>query len=202
MIRTSAGLFRGSGAVLWVAITAVASEPPAGLSKLLDPDKLKDVQSRLENSADFADRVKGKRVVLASASAYTEKADGADAAIEFVETLHFRYDDGKTIRTVLNLSANKVVKVEELAAYPTPLAGNEVAEAKKLAEEKDEKVKVLVANTPAGNLTVSTLAPVVSDKKHANYGKRLAVVIYSPKGKLAETQKVLVNLTDKTVSRD
>lgn len=202
MIRTSAGVLRASGAVLLFAFAAVASDPPAGLSKPLDPDKLKDVQSRLENAADFADRVKGKRVVLASAAVYTEKAGGADAAVEFVETLHFRYDDGKTIRTVLNLSANKVANVEELAAYPTPLAGEEVVEAKKLAEEKDEKVKAVVANTPAGNLTVSTLAPVVSDKKHANYGKRLAVVIYSPKGKLAETQKVLVNLTDKTVSRD
>jgi hypothetical protein len=180
-----------------------AADPPKGLVKPIDPDGLKELQGAVEGSSEFAELTKGKRVVLSSLVGYSDKAAETDAtASEFAEALHFNYDDGKTIRTVYNRTAKKVVKSEALSAYPTPLAGEEVAAARKLAEEKDEKVKALVANTPAGDLTVSTLAPVVSKKDHPNYGKRLAVLIYSPKGKLPETQKVLVNLTDKTVSRD
>lgn len=191
-------------AVVFAFGPAGAADPPKDLLRLADKDKVKAYRDEVERAAEFGDRLANKRVVLAAMVGYKRKVDDkADAAAsEVVETLHYDYDRGKTVRTVYDLTAKKVVKSDLLEAHPTPLAVDEVTAAKQLAQEKDAKVAALLAKHGADQVTVSTLAPVVSDKKHPNYGKRLAVLIYSPAGKLTESRRVTVNLSDKSVVPD
>jgi hypothetical protein len=160
------------------------------------------ILKEVESSPEFVKVAKGKKVVASTVVRYKEKPEGADSEHELVETLHFDYDDGKTIRTAYDLSSKKVVKIDLLEAYPTPLAPEEVKAAKTLAKEKDPRAKELARKYTEKELEIQTLSPVVADKKSKLYGKRLAIVILRPKAKLAETVSVKVNLTDNTLVKD
>jgi Cu2+-containing amine oxidase len=173
------------------------------LKPVTQPQERAMIQAALEKTSEFADAVKGKKKVVASTMVrYRDKPEGAPTESEFVETLHFDYDGGKTIRTVYNLTDNKVVKLQTLEAYPTPLAEEELAEARKLAADKDERVKALLRKYKEEQITVGALAPVVSERKNKDFGKRIAILQLTPKEKLTDTVTVTVNLTDQTVSRE
>jgi len=128
-------------------------------------------------------------------------AAGAVAASEHVETLHFDYSTGKTIVTVYDVARKKVIKLEQLAAYPTPLADEELAQAKELARARDKRVRELYAKYGEKKVTVDALTPVIASPKDKRFGKRLTILTLTPKEHLPDTVSVTVDLTDKTVSR-
>ena len=98
-----------------------------------------------------------------------------------VETLHFRYDGGVTIRSKLDANTREVLEVEELHAYPTPLAPAERDEAIELAREKSERVRKLLHEDAGGQPDVNILVPVVSDDKNPKFGHRLVILSVGPK---------------------
>jgi hypothetical protein len=186
--------------ILWTRAASLGADTPKAI---MQSTERATVQEALEKSPAFAEAVKGKSKVVASTMVrYKDKPEGATTESEFVESLHFDYDTGKTIRTIYNNSDKKVVKIETLAAYPTPLATEEIAQAKKLAEDKDEKVKALFEKYKENQVTVNALAPVISDQTNKRFGKRLVHLAFTPKEKPSDTVSVTVNLTDKTTSRE
>jgi hypothetical protein len=187
----------GSVILCTVALSLGAEAP----KPVTQPKERAVIQEALEKSAAFAEAVKGKQKVVASTMVrYKNKPDGAATESEFVETLHFDYDTGRTIRTIYNITEKKLVQVELLEAYPTPLAVEEITEATKLAKDKHERVRALLQKYKEEKVTVEALAPVVADRKNKRFGKRLAILVMSPKEKLADTVSVTINLTDKIVS--
>jgi hypothetical protein len=186
--------------LLWTWNLASRDDTPKPVTQ---PHERAQIQAWLEKSAPFAEAVKNKNKVIAcTMTRYLEKPEGTATKLEFMEALHFDYDTGKTIRSICNEREHKVVKIETLEAYPTPLAAEELALATKLAKEKDERAKVLFKKYNQEQITVEALAPVISDRKNKNFGKRLAILIFSPKKKLRDTVSVTINLTDETVSVD
>jgi hypothetical protein len=179
-------------------VAAQVAETPKAITR---QEERAMIQKALENSPAFAEAIKGKQKVVASTMVrYKDKPQGAATESDFVESLHFEYDTGKTIRTIYNLTDKKVVKIEKLEAYPTPLADEEVGQAKSLAAEKNDKVQALFRKYKEDQIEVSALAPVIADRNNKRFGKRLAILLLTPKEKLADAVSVTVNLTDKTVS--
>jgi hypothetical protein len=127
---------------------------------------------------------------------------GAAAEQELVQSLHFRYLDGKTIRTTCTAANARVLKIEELEAYPTPLTDQEIADAQKLAREKDSRVKEMFKKYKASDLDIQAVAPVVAFRKNPLFGKRLATLFLTPKKNAGAVLSVTVNLTDGEVVAD
>lgn len=196
MTRMPTGLILATSTSLFFGTGIVAGETSKAI---LQPQERAMIEGLLQNSPDFSEAVKGKKVVASTMVRYKEKPEEAATESEFVEVLYFNYDDGNTIRAVYNLTEKKIVMIEAMEAYPTPLASEEIAQAKKLAEETNEKVKVLMRKYKNNQVAVQALAPVIADKSDKRYGKRLAILIFTPKEKLVDSVSVTVNLTDKTV---
>jgi Cu2+-containing amine oxidase len=183
-----------------IVVATLSAESPKLITQ---PKERAIIQEALEKSPSFAEAIKGKKKVIASTMIrYKEKSEGGETESELVETLHFDYDTGKTIRAIYNMTDKKMIKLEKLAAYPTPLTEDELAQARNLAEDKDEKVKALYKKYNKNQVTVEALAPVIADRSNKRFGKRLAILVLTPKEKAAETVTITVNLTDKTVSRE
>jgi hypothetical protein len=196
-------MYRGIAftAVLLLGLTMVGpSEMTAASPVLLTGKERGPVLKELAKSPAFAKATKGKKVVASTVVQYASTPAGAKEPQQMIEALHFRYDDGKTLRTTYNMSTKKVTKLEALEAYPTPLAAEEVAEAKKLAQKQDKKVNDLMMKYKGPELRVQALAPVISEKKHKLFGKRLARLVLTPKKQLKDSVSVTVNLTDKKVT--
>ena len=92
------------------------------------------------------------------------------------------------------------MRVEKLEAYPTPVADPELERAKKIAKDKSEALAKFLREH-GDNVTVSHLAPVVSDRKSALFGKRLVLLTYRTKidpkrPDQGASLRVEVNLTD------
>ena len=121
-----------------------------------------------------------------------------------VETLHFRYDGGVTIRSKLDANTREVLQVEE-SRLPTPLGPVERDEAIELAREKSERVRKLYEDA-GGQPDVNILVPVVSDDKNPKFGHRLVILSVGPKPPAdrdaAPPRRVTVevDLSDGTVS--
>ncbi|MEX0679685.1 MAG: hypothetical protein WD063_21630 [Pirellulales bacterium] len=172
---------------------ADSAEPTAALSVA----KRREIYQAVERSPEFRKATNDYKKVVATAASrilYEE-----DPQRDVMEVLHYRYDDGKTIRTLFNAADNKSIKTEELEAYPTPLADEELEQAKKLARSQEKRVNDLFVRHEEEEVTVRALAPVISDRKNKLYGKRLAILRYMPMGKPAEAVTVEVNLTDGVV---
>jgi len=157
----------------------------------------------LQKSPEFLKAVQSKtKVVVCSMVSFRARATGALKEEPLVETMHYRYDDGVTVRTTFNTTEKKVVKVEQLPAYPTPLATEELRDARTLAQEKEPAVNALMKRYKQADLTIQTLNPVVSNRMSKLFGKRLVILLIAPKDKPEERVTVTVNLTDRTIARD
>lgn len=198
MARISAGMFLAVEISLSFGLLVLAAETP----KLVTQASVRStIQEALNQSPAFSEIVRGKKVVPSTMITYKARPPGAATESELVEALHFNYDNGKTIRTIYNLTDKKVVKIDALEAYPTPLANEEVAEARNLAAEKDDRTRAVLRKY-RDQMTVSALAPVIADRANKRFGKRLAILVFTAKRNPADGVTVTVNLTDKTVSRD
>jgi hypothetical protein len=200
MAASFAALCLIAGINLWFGALAPGADTP---KRVTDPEERAAILDALKKDPQFAAIIGGKRKVVPSTMVrYRHRPEGAAAEAEFVKTLHFDYDTGKTIHTVYNMTEKRVTNVETLEAYPTPLAAEEKAVATKLAEAENEDVKDLFRKYKEQEVTIQALAPVIADKAHKHFGKRLAILVLSPKGNHADTVTVTVNLTDKAVPRE
>jgi hypothetical protein len=160
------------------------------------------IQKAMEGEPVFLKEVQGKKVVPSTVVEYTEAPEGSKQEERFVRALFYRYDDGKSIRALLNRTTGKLVKVEVLEAYPTPPNEAEEAKAKALAIAQIEDVKALLEKYKEEGVTIEFQAPVISDRKDPRFGKRLVTVYLTPKAANAGAISVTVNLTDGTASRN
>ena|SRR5262245_15276968 len=197
-----------SRTILFVAVsfvslaTAGAQDPRSELTGAERTALLKEVAA----SKEFATAIKeSKKVVPVRVRTYTEAVDGKPEA-RFAEVLHFNYADGRTIRTVYNRTDGRIVRVESLEAYPTPLADSELARAKQIAEKSEARAEFVRRN--GDRVEVTYLAPVIADPKHPLFGKRLVTLIYRTKAdpkqadQTADSLNVQVNLTDEELVKE
>jgi hypothetical protein len=162
--------------------------------------QIQSFQRQLMEIPAFANQVTGKKVVLARMSKFQE-ATSDNQGEEIIESLHYRYDDGKTLRVRMSAKSRALVgKVEVEEAYPTPLAPEETARALALAREKSPPIEELFRTKGEAALIVSFLAPVISDPKHPLYGQRLAIIQVIPKKEPEKGANITINLTKETVA--
>jgi len=162
----------------------------------VQPPARETILGWMQKSPEFAREATGKKLVLCSVVRYAADP-AAGLPQDIVEAVHYRYDDGVTLRTVCTPADRKVVEVEALTAYPTPLAPEEIEAARALAREKDAVLQKILAE--GGTLAVETVALVMAERSNKLFGKRLAVVIARPK--TGAPVWVTVNLTDRTIVR-
>lgn len=187
-LSMAAGLFVWNFTVLFAApaIPATSAQRAA-------------IDSIIRKLPEFEALVGKKNKIVASQFLLYKDDDGGDPKSELVDTLHFDYTTGKTIQTTYNLTSKKLVAIHALAAYPTPLAETEQDLARKLARDKDERVRKLLIKYPNDRIELSELIPVISKPNHKHFGKRLVILFYRPMDNVEDTVSVTVNLTDETV---
>ena len=114
---------------------------------------------------------------------------------EIVEMLHFDYSDGRTVRSRVDLTNKKVLKVERLAAYPTPLAEEELRKAISLARDLAPAVNALYQEDTA-KVKVEPLVPTIADPNDPRFGRRIVDLNFRLERKNA---RVSVDLTTGTI---
>ncbi|MFN0053560.1 MAG: hypothetical protein ACKV0T_15380 [Planctomycetales bacterium] len=134
-----------------------------------------------------------KRIYVVDLWAYEMRR--AKPPRRMAEVLHFKYEGGETIRTTYDLNAHKVVKVEKLQAYPTPLAAQELTVAIEVARQNDHRVETLFGEDNESVLT-ELLVPIIADKNSPRFGHRIAKLMFRANPDAVETVSVEVDLTD------
>lgn len=166
----------------------------------LRDDELRTVIETLQGLELFKKataRTEDQRMFLVSSSKYRVKEDGkAEKAV--AEVVYFRYEGGITIRATLDLGTNELLKLEELKAYPTPLAEEESTEAIRLAKEQSPAVRALYAANGEKDVKIEKLVPVISNPEDPRYGHRLVILMFGPKSRPEGVVKVAVDLTLRT----
>jgi hypothetical protein len=166
------------------------------------PTERAAIQKALEGEPVFLKEVQGKRVVPSTMVEYTEAPEGSKQEETFVRALFYRYDDGKSIRALWNRTTGKLVKVDVLEAYPTPLNEAEEARSRGIAIAQIEEFKALLEKSREESVTFEFQAPVISDRKDPRFGKRLVTVYLTPRAANAGAISATVNLTDGTASKN
>jgi hypothetical protein len=143
----------------------------------------------------------GERIYFTKAEATAEKEDGSkprdvNAAPRTVVLTYYRYKTDEAIVTTVNLATKEVVKVAHIAHLPTPLAEEEVTEAKDLAMKNDQVKKALQGY--GDKVEVGVLVPQVG-KDDPKFGHRLAVLMFRVGKDYLVSPRVLVDLTKQTV---
>lgn len=156
---------------------------------------------KIKGSLSFSKAAAGKRdprLYAASAWKYRDK-EATREGQEVIEVLFYKYEGGVTLRASLDTKTGKVFEVEELKAYPCPLAGEERAAALRLAREQSPAVQKLLAALRAAEVGVNAISPVISDPNDPLYGHRVAyLTVYSTAQRSARV-RVVVDLTAKSV---
>jgi len=164
-----------------VTLTVAGGAAPPASRSLRSDEERKPYLEAEKNSTDFKDdaggEAAGKSKMPVCSMVEYPAGDGKPAVVAI---LRYRYDDGATLRTKIDVATKKVLSVEKLTLYPTPLAGEEIAEAIRLARAKSpavDKIYKEAANDPV----LGYLVPIVSDSKNPKYGHRLVLLSVSPK---------------------
>lgn len=184
-----------------VAMTLIACLASSAVKQVtLEADQLTAFREKIESSEEFRKAVAWKtdsRLVFVGATRYAVE-DAAPERASVVEAVYYKYEGGITIRATTD-AEGKLLKLEELEAYPTPLTPEEQSEAVRLANEKSEEVRAISTGTPQGELVIEVLAPVVADPADPRYGHRLVLLTFYPQSSRARSVMVEVDLTQRTV---
>jgi hypothetical protein len=167
----------------------------------LKGDELRAVEESLGRMEPFRKataRTEDQRLYRVSSSKYRISEDGRPAQA-IAEVVYFRYQGGITIRATVGLETMELLKLEELKAYPTPLADEELAQAVTLAKKESPAFRSLYAGAGEKNIELDHLAPVVSNPEDPRYGHRLVILMVAPRGKPEGVVKVEIDLTRGTV---
>ena len=132
------------------------------------------------------------RRYLTELSVVRSTVDGKPTRIATV--VHYEYENGQTIRTVVDLDAGQVKEVKQFEAFSTPLAPEERLEAIQLALRHVAEVRDVLNEEPAPEITAMPWA--IPDKQSPQYGHRVcSLLIVSrarPRGRFV---RVEVDLT-------
>ncbi|MEW4566617.1 hypothetical protein AB1L88_02000 [Tautonia sp. JC769] len=202
------------GLVLASTISAASDDEetePGDVRTLTDQDQRAPYLEALDESSRFQEatgRDDAARLPLCSMIRLPIGSVGASDAPDrvVVETLHFKYDEGVTIRSRIDAESREVVSVEKLRAYPTPLAPEELEEAMKLAREESDAVQGLFEEARDDGPKVTHLVPVISDPDNPRFGSRIVLLQLRLRPEPGADEPpgrgltVEVNLTDRMVS--
>ena len=185
-----------------LALLCLAGGPVRAAERTdLSAQELETAPQRIKGSAMFnkaSSRKSDPRMYVVSSSKY--KGDkGATGPEEVVEVLYYKYEGGVTLRAALDGRTGDLLELEELKAYPTPLADEEIQEAIRLAKEKSNAVRQVVSSAPEGSLGVYAMPTVISLPSDLRYGHRIVLVTVYPKAGSQPSAMVEVDLTQKTV---
>jgi hypothetical protein len=194
--------FVGIGlAVAWLTVHRAAADPTS-VQRSFKPGELQALLARIESSPELRQAAAAKtdsRLYFASAAKYEIQEDKG-ALREIAQVLYFKYEGGVTIRVTWDLQAGKVINLETLEAYPTPLAAEEQAAAIQLAREKNDLIRQRFGTTKAKDIEIEVLNTVISNPEDPRYGHRMVLLTFSHKKGKPTTVTVEVDLTQKTVS--
>jgi hypothetical protein len=143
----------------------------------------------------------GERVYFTKAEATVEKEDGSkprdvNAGPRTVVLTYYRYKTDEAIVTTVNLATKEVLKMEHIRHLPTPLAEEEVTEAREMAFKNDQVKKALQGY--GDKVDVSVLVPQVG-KDDKKFGHRLVVLMFRVGKDYLVSPRVLVDLTEQKV---
>ena len=109
----------------------------------------------------------------------------------------YEYATGLTIRTWVDLGSNVTVATRSDANYPTPLAPEELTEAKELLQAKVEEINKILSEG-SDSVRYAHLVPVSSNAAAPRYGHRLVWLwLTSP----VYTEKYLIDLSTNEVEK-
>jgi hypothetical protein len=190
-----------TAAVLLLAATLISAQASRQEFTTLSPETQGAILSIMTKAPEFVKATKGtKKLVVCSMVQFTAKR-GELKGKQIVQALHYDYDKGMTIRTTLDSQGKKVVRLEKLEAYPTPLAPSELRRAVKLASEHSPSFKSAMNKYKEDDRNVEAMVPVVSDRKSKLFGKRLVSVRVVPREHPEKSVAVTVNLTDGRIEK-
>jgi hypothetical protein len=115
------------------------------------------------------------------------------------EITRFDYATGATIRTTVDINTGAVVDTQSEMNYPTPLAAEELAEAKRLLLANAADVAEIARIAGPRGPSYLHLVPVASDKGAPRYGHRLVLIWVN---KPRSSKQYVVDLTTSEVIVD
>jgi hypothetical protein len=148
-----------------------------------------------------------QRRVLASARSLPPEDDepttGAESAVhaaaapvsQLVETIHYVYGSGETIKTIVDENTGRVQALEAKVAYPTPLTADELKGAIKIART-EPKVEALFGGGE-DKVRVTHLSPVYPNPSHPFHRQRIVILQMQSAGGLKVS--ATVNLTARAI---
>jgi Copper amine oxidase, enzyme domain len=138
------------------------------------------------------------RRYLTEFSAVRSMVDGKSTRIATV--VHYEYENGQTIRTIVDLDAREVKEVRRFEAFSTPLSPEERLEAIQFALRHVSEVRELLNEEPPPEITAMPWA--ILDKDSIQYGHRVAsLLIVSRSRPSSGIARVEVDLTEGTAKR-
>ena len=193
------------------ALSAEASgaAPAAPKAAVVSGDELTGrVRALVERQPRFVEMAGRGRVVFVGVDVQRLKPakESGPIAIEAVlkasapviyRAMHYRYADNVTVYSTVDLARNSVSDVLEARNVPTPLAAEELAEARALALSNPEVRKAI--GDRAASMKAEALVLRARNPKDSIFGHRAVSVLLLDGHKYVANIRVAVDLTAKTV---
>jgi hypothetical protein len=125
-------------------------------------------------------------------------AEDADSTARFAVVTHYRYDGDVAIRSVVDLARRAVVRTDSAPHRPTPLASEELDQARRLALENAAVRAALGAR--ADQVMVEALVLRTSSPRDPIYGHRVVRLLFRVGADYLREPMVLVDLHTSTVT--
>jgi hypothetical protein len=179
--------------VAWVTLGA-KNQTAGGPAFAMTAQEEKVAADLAEAALKGKDLLRGK-VYLSKIEVFRDPGDRASPRRAFVT--HYRYEDNAALRTIIDLDRRKVLDVEVLADFPTPLAPQEAARAVELASAHPEVKKLLAGSK---GITLEALPVHSSIEGEPAYKHRVVNIFFREGGYyLMGAPLVDVDLTTETV---
>jgi hypothetical protein len=164
-----------------------------------DPQQLNAAETKLvlelaESELKGREMLVGK-VVLSKIDVFRDTHDPASPRKAMV--VHYRYVDNAALLTGVDVARKKVLKVEVVAGFPTPLAPEETARAEKLARAHP-KVKAFL-DGHGGRIQVESYLAHSGVPSDPAFSHRVANIAFRLDGDYLRAPNVDVDLTDGVV---
>lgn len=125
-------------------------------------------------------------------------AEAADSNARFAVVTHYRYDGDLAIRSTVDLVRRAVVRTDSAAHRPTPLAPEELEQARRLALENAAVRRALGAR--ADQVTVEALVLRTSSPRDPIFGHRVVRLLFRVGADYLREPIVLVDLHTSAVT--
>jgi hypothetical protein len=190
-------LLLGGGLLVLLAVSyrscGAPDEPANDPLRLTDAEK-KAVVELAEKELRDREMLVG-RVYLSKIDVFQDSHDRASPRKAIV--VHYRYADNAALITGVDVARRRVLKVEAVAGFPTPLAPEESARAENLARAHPKVKAFLDANN--GRVQVESYLAHSSVPTDAAFSHRVANMAFRLAGDYMRAPNVDVDLTAGTV---